>query len=150
MSRPERAVIGIGSPLGADRFGWQVVHHLQQQLDQEDKQGIDLLTEDRPGVMLLERMRGYCQVILVDGLLSTEGVTGSIRHFGREELIALSRGALSTHAAGVAEAVALGDALDELPEEITLVGAELSGCGDAPPPADLVERTAREIQSLLS
>lgn len=150
MSRSERAVIGVGSPLGADRFGWQVVHHLQRQLDLGDENGIDLLTEDRPGVMLLERMRGYREVILVDGLLSQEGAVGSICHLGREQLIALSQDTLSTHAAGVAEAVALGDALNELPEQITLVAAEFSECGDELPPTDLVERTALEIQNLLS
>ena len=150
MSRPERAVIGVGSPLGEDRFGWQVVHHLRQQPGLGDENNIDLLTEDRPGVLLLERMQGYRQVILVDGLLSEEGKTGSIHHLGRDQLIALSRGALSTHAAGVAEAVALGDVLDMLPEQVMLVGAELSECGDEPPSADLVEQAALEIQKLLS
>ena len=58
-------VIGIGSPLGADQAGWRVVEQLQQLQQHHSIRDLDSLQLDRPGVALLQQMRGYQQVILV-------------------------------------------------------------------------------------
>ncbi len=147
MSRPDVAVIGIGSPFGGDRLGLELVHHLQ--MDGGRVEGVDYLVEDRPGLSLIELMQGYRQVILVDAILSDDGEAGSVRHLDQQQLTELSQNGISSHVAGVAEAVALGAALDDLPRQLDLVGVEIRGYEEDMFP-DLLNRVGEEVGALLS
>lgn len=149
MSVTRVAVIGVGSPFGEDQLGWQVVHYLQKRAEQNGSSHVEFLVEDRPGVTLLEKMQGYHQVVLVDAVLSDSGGGGLIHHFNQQKLISLSQNSLSSHATGVAEVVALGEALNNLPGQIDFVGLEVSGCGDVVD-VDSVRRVGLEVEAILS
>lgn len=121
-----QAVVGVGSPFAGDGVGWWVVDHLQERLEPGE---VDLIKVDRPGVALLEVMLGYQQVVLVDAVATNRGEAISV--IDKAELVALSSNmetaeSLSTHAVGVAGAVALGEALGQLPQRLACVGVPLA------------------------
>ena len=111
-----RAVVGFGSPLGADRVGWVVVEKLPLLPDDE------VLSLDRPGVALLDYIKDFDQVVLVDAM---QGGNQPLRVISRNQLMEVASVSLSSHAAGVAEAVALGGALGVLPAQLDLVGVHI-------------------------
>lgn len=125
----EVLVLGIGSPFGADRLGWMAVEALAGQ-GFGSRFEVDLESCDRPGVTLLEYLRGRRHAILIDALIG--GLApGTIRRLTLDELRAGST--LSNHGFGVADALALGGVLGELPEKLTVIGIE-AGEGEEPPP----------------
>ena len=118
------AIIGIGSPFGGDRAGWDVVDRLADEAWVKAKRQagtLDLLKLDRPGMGLLEHLRGYQQVILVDAVIAPQHAPGTILTLQREALALLETPA-STHGFGVAEALAMGETLDVLPEKLEIWG----------------------------
>jgi hydrogenase maturation protease len=128
------AILGIGSPFGDDRAGWLVIDALQVAVDARvlAGAGIHIAALDRPGAALLEHMRGFDCVVLVDAMRS--GAPGTIIAIDLDEL--KTAGLWSSHALGVAEALALGATLDALPPEVLLFGIA-TGAGN------LVERDLR-------
>lgn len=118
------AIIGIGSPFGVDRAGWDVVDGLADEpwVKTRLQAGtLDLLTLDRPGMGLLEHLRGYGRVILVDAVIAPQHAPGTILTLQREALALLETPA-STHGFGVAEALAMGETLGVLPETLEIWG----------------------------
>ncbi|MBC8520046.1 MAG: hydrogenase maturation protease [Gammaproteobacteria bacterium] len=115
----KRAVIGVGSPFGADWFGWQVVDQLQNILDQAE---IGYCKLDRPGSALLQQMEGYQQVVLVDAIQTDSDRASELIVLDQPQLLKLSQQKRSTHALGIAETVALGNVLNDLPPQLQLVG----------------------------
>jgi hydrogenase maturation protease len=111
-------VAGIGSPFGADQLGWQVIETL------ESDPGIfdccDLLKLDRPGADLVATIQRYARVILVDAVQSDQP-RGTFVQLDTE-LISQQASGLSSHNFGVAEAVALAQAMQRLPEQLMLFG----------------------------
>ncbi|MFA5531421.1 MAG: hydrogenase maturation protease [Thiohalomonadaceae bacterium] len=120
-------VLGVGSPFGADRIGWLAVDALTPHLH-----GVaDLQASDRPGARLLALMRGYECAVIIDALQGA--APGSVHCLRRDQLAASSLQAV--HSFGVADALALGEALGELPARVVLIGIG-AGEGDVPPPVD--------------
>ena len=118
------AIIGIGSPFGSDRAGWDVVDGLADEawVKARLQAGtLDLLTLDRPGMGLLEHLRGYKQVILVDAVIAPQHAPGTILTLQHEALAMLETPA-STHGFGVAEALAMAETLGVLPEKLEIWG----------------------------
>lgn len=118
-------VIGVGSPFGADRLGWALIERLRNDAELSRRQALDLLKADRPGSALIEMMQGADHVILVDAL------RGGHRP---GEVLWLSPGALdresglySSHGFGLADALALGEALGALPGRIDIAAFETPG-----------------------
>lgn len=122
MVLADSLIIGIGSPFGEDNIGWEVVRKLPE------REGVTLLLEDRPGVTLLEKMAGFQQVILVDAVVveNSSPSAGKIHTFNKQELVLLAGNTLSSHSIGVAETIALGAALGIVPEQLLLIGVEIS------------------------
>jgi len=121
------AIIGIGSPYGADQTGWRAVEFLKQDhtLQTLSRGQINFMSCDRPGVMLLDDMAGFDCVILIDAVAG--GDRGKVAQISKTDLLNDQPGC-STHDFGVAQALALGSQLDSLPETIELIGIEV---GDA-------------------
>ena len=140
------AVIGIGSPFGKDQLGWQVINQLQNKQSQNND--IDLIVEDRPGLNLLNRMQGYNRVILVDALIGENQNDDVIHQLNKQQIISLSQPTISSHAAGVAETIALGEAVGQLPNELLLVGAEVSKL-NIQPTFKLVQQVSNKVEQLL-
>lgn len=155
-------VIGIGSPFGADRIGWQVADALERRLEEHgglEHRDIDVHVgvADRPGVELLRLMQGAQRVILVDAVLDCDetrtGRDGTIgrppRWLQRDELQVLSLGR-SSHDLGVSEALALGEALGQLPEQLSILGIHVDPDPDVLDDTDAVEQGVEMILAALS
>ncbi|HIJ21567.1 MAG: hydrogenase maturation protease [Gammaproteobacteria bacterium] len=141
----KRAVIGVGSPFGKDQFGWRVADELQSS---GQVTGVEYLKLDRPGISLLDEMKRYQQVVLVDALLLDEADKG-VLVLDRHALIQQAQQGLSSHALGVGEVIALGSALGDLPEQLNLVGISATSV-PFPIPYESVRQAVHEIVNLLN
>lgn len=119
---PLGRVIGVGSPFGADRAGWEAIEALRRSDFVTRFPKVELEIADRPGNRLIARFSGVPRVAIVDALLG--GEPGRLRVVAPREL-AESEANYSSHGFGVAETVALADALGELPAHLLLVGIEV-------------------------
>lgn len=115
-------IIGVGSPIGNDSIGWAALDGLEliELPRQYPNHQITLERLDRPGPALLQQMRGADHVIIIDALLSA-GATGEVVPLRPDE-IARQQKVLSGHGLGVAESIALGAALGDLPNGLLLLG----------------------------
>ncbi|MGE0387317.1 MAG: hydrogenase maturation protease [Gammaproteobacteria bacterium] len=115
------AVIGVGSPCGDDQAGWLVVEALRRAAAAHDPHlaGVELKALDRPGPDLLNAMTGARAAIVIDAVLGAS--PGTVLRLSAGRLAAGSRPA-STHAGGVADALALGACLGVLPPRLVLLG----------------------------
>lgn len=113
---PLLKVIGIGSPLGDDRLGWEAAQSLR------DLDGISVTCLDRPGPALLHALEGEMAVVLLDAM-EADLPPGCVRVLRAADLITEGDG-VSSHDLGVAGALALGRALGSLPERLWLIGVQ--------------------------
>ncbi|RUR17862.1 hydrogenase maturation protease [Legionella sp. km535] len=141
-------VLGIGSPFGDDRAGCIVAERLKQRGLIHRKSSMILIeAHDRPGVRLLELMRQANRVYLIDAIQSGNP-PGTIHRFHNEEIFELNA-MLSTHDMGVAQTLALGRSLGELPEHIILYGIEIGDIEYHTGFSEPVERAINETTVLL-
>jgi hydrogenase maturation protease len=139
-------VVGVGSPQGADRFGWQVIEYLENESRLGDLAPgrIRLVASDRPGMALLDLIADARLALLVDAI--DGGEAGRVVRLDKQQLL-VNFANLSSHSFGVAEALALGEAIDMLPPYITLYGVET---GERPltltPPRQAIVTVARLIR----
>lgn len=136
-------VLGIGSPLEADTLGWVVIDRLEETLKgcRKGRMRIELGKADRPGLALIEMLRPWPHAILVDAVVSG-APAGTLHHLTGDEL-PRSHARLSTHDAGVAEAIALGNAMNALPPVLELFGIEVAR--DTPADTEAVGNLAERI-----
>jgi len=122
-------IIGIGSPHGGDQIGWSAIEALQaQELPALYAKGLISMEKfDRPGTLLLEHMRGAELVILIDALVHG-GEPGNVLRLRVDEVTC--RGSLiSAHSVGVAETLALGQVLGDLPDRLMIFGITVGEVG---------------------
>lgn len=114
-------LLGIGSPQGMDRVGWQVVEHFKQYHLPSLPAGahIQVMACDRPGLTLLDHIQHADLAVLVDAMQG--GDVGAVHCLQASQLMA-DEETLSSHQAGVAEALALGDKLNMLPPHMLVYG----------------------------
>ena len=131
-------ILGIGSPVAGDDLGWRLAEALEQAgLPRYFPAGMVHVTLcDRPGSLLLPAMRGARLAILLDAMRSG-AQPGTVRRLDMLELDD-STGLLSSHGFGVAEALALGRALEDLPPLVLIYGIETGQTPSLPPLGDLV------------
>lgn len=118
----EIAIIGVGSPFGADNVGETVIGELRSKFSSCDQ--VELAYYDRPGIYLLECIKKFKTVHLVDAVLSQRPVGTLYRFEGFAELKA-SKSLFSSHSLGVAEVLALGEAMGLLPQTLIIHGVEV-------------------------
>lgn len=148
-------VIGMGNPMRRDDG---VGHALLDELDPttlETDTAVDLVALDGESTRLIEAWRGRRRAIVVDAG-GRGDAPGSIHRLqvGLDELPGWTSSA-SSHAPGLAEAVALGEAVDVLPEELIVLAVEPAdmspGEGLSGPVAsampDLAEQVRREVRA---
>lgn len=116
-------VIGIGSPFGDDRLGWQAIDLLKKctRLRMYSDMQLQLLCCDRPGLSLLEKMRDADTVFLIDAIYS-DASPGTYYCLENEAIMGIKTLMHSTHAFGVTEAMKLGKSLNILPKKVVLYG----------------------------
>ncbi len=115
---PRVLVIGIGTRQGEDAVGLRVVERLARSALPA---GARLATCERP--LDLVELLDAGAVVLVDAVCS--GAAPGTLHELRSGDLAREPG-LSTHALGVAEALALAEALGRAPAHLELVGIEVT------------------------
>lgn len=113
-------ILGIGSPFGDDQLGWKAIDLLS---DRQELQKIYLEKCDRPGVSLLSLMKNADTVFLIDAIRSNDAV-GKI-HRWQDVEIETKYHPTSSHAMGIAEALQLAKALQEIPKSVILFGIEM-------------------------
>ena len=133
-------VAGVGSPAVGDRIGWRVVERLAT--EEVDRPGrVRLQALDRPGPALVAALQGAAFAVIVDAVRSG-GPPGGLHRFGPQDRLPQGRPA-SSHDFGVAEALALGERLGDLPPWV-LIGAEADTEADLE--EAVVARVARAVR----
>lgn len=116
-------ILGIGSPFGDDRAGWEAAVLLRSRCHTGDRlRNVDIRILDRPGLLLVEQFTGAGHVILIDAVCSGAAV-GTLHALDGHRLERL-RPLLSCHAAGVTAAVDLARALGANPAHLQVFGIE--------------------------
>lgn len=111
-------LIGVGTPHGDDAAGPAVIEAL---VAAGLPAGVAATTCARPGLDLPEALSGAQAAVLVDAMRSGRS-PGSVARVPRDQLGRLR--SLSSHGLGVAEGLALAEALGRCPPRIEVVGIE--------------------------
>lgn len=122
---PPVVIIGIGNPMrGDDGIGPAAIACLERTDLADAVLGPELIVLDGEPARLMEAWRDRRRAIIIDAA-RCDTAAGSIHRIdvGTEPLPPWATGA-SSHSAGLAEAVALGRALDRLPERLIVFGIE--------------------------
>lgn len=117
-------VLALGSPLrGDDGVGKAVIECLQQH---DLPPGVTVLDGGTPGLETVLLFEGYARVLVVDAA-EMGAAPGAWRRFTTQDATLTANdlhARVTVHYAGLAEALALGDALDILPGEIVIYGVQ--------------------------
>jgi len=143
-------IIGVGSPFGDDRLGWVAVETLQDSAALAALGGgrISFSILDRPGTLLLAHWHEADNVLVVDAVRS--GAPPGTRH--RPEPSDLSAfKSVSSHGFGLASALELARALNDLPPHLVIYGIEIdpssAGCSLSEPVRRSLPWLIQEIES---
>jgi hydrogenase maturation protease len=140
-------VIGLGSPCGDDAAGLEVVRLLSAEPLPD---GVQLVASERPGLDLVEALEEADAAVLVDAVRSGAS-PGTVWELDPRE-IAGSRTA-SSHAFGVAHALALSKVLGRLTRGVRIVAIELEsaeGCGLSPAVRAALPQACRQVRQVLA
>lgn len=138
--------IGVGNPFrGDDAVGTAVLRFIRSRIPADVK----VVEETGDGAELLEAWKGADRVILVDAVQSGAPPGTIHRIDARAEKLPSWFSRSSTHAFGVAEAIELAWAMNDLPPQIVIygiVGLDFSaGTKLSPEVAEVVPRAAQQI-----
>lgn len=119
-------VLGVGNPLmGDDGVG---IHAVELLAEREIPPGVEIADAGVPGWGLPAWFEGQEKVILIDAV-HMGGTPGWWRRFRPEEVrLMASEKFLSLHEPGLANGLALAEALELLPEQVVLYGIEPGDC----------------------
>lgn len=118
-------IIGIGSPFGDDRLGWDVIERLRENKNLMPwLETLHLETCDRPGLHLLNLIRGAEVVVLIDAVKSGAPL-GSLHCLQNGEIEQVYP-TMSTHNIGIGYALKLARELNELPKKLYFYGIEIN------------------------
>lgn len=138
-------IIGVGSPFGADRLGWEVAERMRSDRLLTIEPPPEILCCDRPGPRLLELLSGVNLAFILDAM-SAGLAPGTVRCLTADELEGEDV-RFSCHGFGLASTLALGRALRMLPPRLHVVGIE-GGEGTMPDVRSAAESAARLIMAL--
>lgn len=120
--RRDALVVGLGSPHGDDRVGWEAVGQLGRHVDRD----VALLSSP---VELFDHLDGQQRLIVCDACCGL-GPPGTWRRFDWPARQLPARSAASTHAIGLAETLQLAEALGQLPEQVAIYAVEIDRSND--------------------
>jgi len=117
------AIIGVGSPFGADNIAESIIDSLKQNISTPSSILITYL--DRPGIGLLDTIKDYQLLVIIDAMYSGQSPVGTLYFY--DSLTAFQQAKpVSSHQFGVAEVLALGQNLSiDLPKEFLFYGIEI-------------------------
>ncbi|BCD92332.1 hydrogenase [Francisella halioticida] len=116
-------ILGIGSPFADDQFGWFVADKLAGIVKEKNIQNIIVESADRPGLNLLTYLNSdYNKVILIDAVYA-KVAPGTEFYFKAKDILSFN-GFLSSHSLGVAQSLALADAIGMDISNVEFYGVE--------------------------
>jgi hydrogenase maturation protease len=117
-------IIGIGSPFGDDRFGWEAAEALRHSaaMNAVAPGRIEILALDRPGAMLPAHWQEADIVILLDAIRS--GAAPGTRHCLEARDLSNTSALCSSHGFGIVSAIELARALGNMPSRLLVRGIE--------------------------
>ena len=138
-------VIVVGNDLyGDDGVGNAVLRALEQIPDMLDAELIDGATD---ALGLIDHFSDTDHVIIVDAAQMGEK-PGTVKIFSKEEVkLKIKMDHLSVHGISLAETFDIAQAVDSLPEKITIIGTEPKNIGISQNLSDVVMQSIPEIVS---
>jgi hydrogenase maturation protease len=139
-------VIGVGNPdRGDDAFGREVARRLAV----EGSFGAKIVEVDGEATTILGHLEGASTAFLVDACLSG-AQAGTVRRIAlAEQSLPQARYGLSSHGFGLAEAVALAQALGKLPPRCIIYAVEAESFQHGAPLSTAAERGVVEVVEAL-
>lgn len=115
-------IVGIGSASGSESLGLLAIDKLEQMGWRSDYPQHQIIMDkiDRPGPALLDCMQGADLAIVIDALISSHA-PGEVVPLTPSD-ISQDEWALSGNNLSVAETIALGSVLGELPDRLVILG----------------------------
>jgi len=115
-------VLGVGNPILSDDG---VGIHVARELKKKDLEGVDVEELAASGLELLDAVRGYRKVVIVDAIQTTNGRPGEFYVLEEKDFEKSVHGS-SPHGINIATALAMGRKLvpEEMPEEVVFVAVE--------------------------
>ena len=143
-------VIGVGNPWRRDDgVGWAVADAARRRL----RPAVTVLESDGEASRLLDAWADHDLAVVVDAVCSG-AAPGTIHVWDRDAEMAPTAPPAGTHTLGLAEAIALGRALERLPARLVVVGVEASdttaGHGLSPAVADAVNEVIDVIDQVVA
>lgn len=115
-------VLGVGNPILSDDG---VGIHVARELKKRRLAGVDVEELAASGLELLDVVRGYDKVVIIDAIQTTKGKPGEL-HILEEKDFEKSIHGASPHGINIATALALGRKLvpNEMPKEVVFFAVE--------------------------
>lgn len=146
-------IIGVGSPFGIDRLGWDIVKLLQEHPEIKPlvPATITLESADRPGTKLIAMMSGAELAIIID-LIHAGMATGSVVRLDPDHIHKAPH-QVSAHGFGVADVIMLADKTGDLPPRLQILGLEMGTGTDWTPTQvqkqKLVDAVVQEVTAFV-
>jgi hydrogenase maturation protease len=118
VDEPLAYVVGIGSPHGDDRFGWEVVSRLLGVLPR----GVRAITVSDP--LAVADVPPGCKLLVVVDACRGAGSAGSVHCFAWPDPRLAMTPIASSHGIGLASALTIAGALGRLPPRVVVLAVE--------------------------
>ncbi len=117
-------VIGVGNgERGDDKLGSLAVERLKKH--EHEFTNVEVIGHGGEPASLLDRWQGYDYIILIDAVMSKNGVAGEVFNFDLiETQLPEEFRRTSTHGFGIFEAIELGKVLNQMPKKASFHGIE--------------------------
>jgi hydrogenase maturation protease len=138
-------VIAIGNDLyGDDGVGNAVLHELEQMPEMTE---IELVNGATDALGLIDHFENTDHVILVDAAQMGEE-PGTVKVFSKDEVrLNIKMDHLTVHGISLAETFDIAEAVDKLPEKITIIGIEPENIGISEKLSDIVKQSIPNVVS---
>ena len=115
-------VLGVGNPILSDDG---VGIHVARELKKREMPGVDVEELAASGLELLDVVRGYDKVVIIDAIQTTKGKPGGLYILEEKDFEKSIHGS-SPHGINIATALALGRKLvpNEMPKEVVFFAVE--------------------------
>jgi len=115
-------VLGVGNPILSDDG---VGIHVARELKKGEMHGVDVEELAASGLELLDVVRGYDKVVIIDAIQTTKGKPGELYVLEEKDFEKSIHGS-SPHGINIATALALGRKLvpNEMPKEVVFFAVE--------------------------
>jgi hydrogenase maturation protease len=115
-------ILGVGNPILSDDG---IGIHVARELKRKDLQGVDVEELAASGLELLDAVRGYGKVVIIDAIQTTNGRPGEFYVLEEKDFEKSVHGS-SPHGINIATALAMGRKLvpEEMPDDVVFIAVE--------------------------